>query len=59
MRSAYLRTSYVSDAHHIQQYAERIATETEETAYYPREKDRMTRNDVQIEVEKKKEEKRK
>ena len=45
---------YVSDAHYIYlKYAERIATETEETAQYPQEKD-MMKDDVQIEIEKKK-----
>ena len=47
-------TTYVSDAHHFFfKYAERIATETEETAQYPQEKD-MMKDDVQIEIEKKK-----
>ena len=41
-------------------YAKRVAaeTETEEIALYPQEKDRMNTNDVQIEIEKGKEEKK-
>ena len=42
-------------------YAKRVAaeTETEETAHYPQEKDRLKTNDVRIEIEKGKEEKKK